>query len=146
MTWALCFACGEIKFGAICPCPACSVATSGDMTLDILFSDHYLAKETLEQFGHIVRAIQEEAGDPQFGFYAFLYHVSRNYPDLLQYETSPQGAQQIAALLAPLDLPRVDVMPGRTAASDGESEQGAEPRPGPQRRPWWQKWRRGGGP
>ena len=138
MTWALCFSCGEIKFGAICPCPTCGIATTGDLTLDILFSDHYLAKPTLEQFGGIVRTIQAEAGDPQFGFYAFLYHVSRQYPDLLSYETAPLGAQQIAALLAPLDLPRVELLPGLSAlTTDPEADAATRSKP------WWRLWNRG---
>ena len=35
MTMALCFNCGDIKFGAICPCPKCQAESSGDMELDI---------------------------------------------------------------------------------------------------------------
>jgi len=46
VTWALCLNCGEVKFGAICPCPKCNVESTGDMNLDIAFSDHHMAKET----------------------------------------------------------------------------------------------------
>ena len=54
MTWALCFNCGELKFGAYCPCPECQVASTGDMNLDLLFSDHYLTRATLGALGEMV--------------------------------------------------------------------------------------------
>jgi len=143
MTWALCFACGETKFGAICPCPQCGVASSGDMTLDILFSDHYLSPETLAQFGKVVKVIQEEAEDPALGLSAFLYHVTRTYPGLLTYEPSPQARQQFAALLAPLDLPPVVVQPGHRSPHEDQEEEGPEAPGRSQHKPWWQFWKRG---
>jgi len=39
MSLALCFNCGNVKFGALCECDKCGIASTGDMDLDILFSD-----------------------------------------------------------------------------------------------------------
>ena len=39
MTQALCLHCGEIKFGALCPCPQCQADSTGNVDLDIAFSD-----------------------------------------------------------------------------------------------------------
>ena len=48
MTWALCLNCGEKKFGAICPCPSCQAESTGDINLDIAFSDHHMSVETIK--------------------------------------------------------------------------------------------------
>jgi hypothetical protein len=45
MTWALCLNRGETKFGAIRPCRSCKTASTGDMSLDIAFSDHHVADD-----------------------------------------------------------------------------------------------------
>src|SRR5947208_1440674 len=58
MTWALCFNCGATKFGASCPCPECQRASTGDMGLDIAFSDHHWSEATLKAFGEVVRSLR----------------------------------------------------------------------------------------
>ena len=57
MTWALCLTCGDVKFGAICPCPNCGVSSTGNMQLDIAFSDHHLSRRTLDELGAVVAEI-----------------------------------------------------------------------------------------
>ncbi len=107
MTWALCFNCGSIKFGAVCPCPQCQVASTGDLRLDILFSTHHWRRETLEEFGSVVQAIQAAAGDRTLGFWAFIRHISDTYPEILQVELEPEARSTVDAILAGLVLPSV---------------------------------------
>ena len=80
MTWALCFNCGSTKFGALLPCPECQAASTGDISLDIAFSDHHMAVESLEEFGAVVRAIRQVCEDDQLRFWSFIYYVSTRHP------------------------------------------------------------------
>ena len=63
MTIALCFNCGHMKFGAICPCPECRIASTGNMNLDIAFSDHWMSVDTIRAFGEVIRAIRRVCDD-----------------------------------------------------------------------------------
>lgn len=111
MTWALCFSCGEIKFGAICPCPACEVASSGDMNLDIAFSDHRLSMRQLRHFGAVVEAINGVEFDPEARLVTFLTYITREHPDMLEIEVGPELQARCEATLASLDLPDIDDIP-----------------------------------
>lgn len=131
MTWALCFNCGQIKFGALCPCPICQVSSCGDVELDILFSDHHLARTTLEELGAVVALLREATDDAELRFAAFLYYVTHNHPELLDVTFTLDGEAKIEALLADLDLPSVTIRrpggfePRATSALPGR----APPRP-----------------
>ena len=81
MTWALCFNCGATKFGAICPCPQCGFTSTGDMNLDIAFSDHRLSEETLRAFGAVVGSIHRVCDDDHLRFWTFIHYVSTRHPD-----------------------------------------------------------------
>ena len=106
---ALCFGCGEIKFGAICPCPKCQVKSSGDMGLDIAFSDHHLDVETLKEFGGVIRAIQSGGGDPSTRFWAFIHFVSEQHPSILKVDLKPEMKVKVAEALRGVTLPPVTV-------------------------------------
>ena len=90
MTWAMCFNCGAIKFGAICPCIECEKTSTGDMNLDIAFSDHNMTKETLEAFGEVVRSIRKVCDDDELRFWSFIHYVSTRHPDILGVELSDE--------------------------------------------------------
>jgi hypothetical protein len=125
MTWALCMNCGSLKFGALCPCPQCQVASTGDEGLDILFSTHCWRRKTLEELGAVVQAIQTVSGDRMLGFWAFIQHVSDKYPEILHADLKPEVHSRVDAILAGLVLPSVML---RRA-------------PGTARcRPWWRFW------
>ena len=113
MTWALCLNCGDVKFGAICPCSGCGVESTGDMSLDIAFSDHHLGKETLEQFGAVVKAIHDVCDDDELCFWAFILYVSDNHPDILAAEIKPDLMQRVEQLLGGVALPVVTVREGQ---------------------------------
>src|SRR5262245_35907353 len=57
MTMAVCFKCGDIKFGAFVPCPKCAgmPQTEDELALSLAMTDHYFDMPTLEQMGASVR-------------------------------------------------------------------------------------------
>jgi hypothetical protein len=109
MTWALCLNCGETKFGAICPCPSCQVASTGDMSLDIAFSDHNMAVETLKEFGAVVRAIRRVCEEDELRFWSFMSFVSTYHAEILNVELDPEVAGRCAEVLARANPPPVVV-------------------------------------
>jgi len=141
MTNALCFSCGHVKFGALIPCNKCRSEPIGNVELAVVFTDHYLARSTLEQLGKVVATINSATEDEGLRFYSFIYYVSENHPVLLTYTPPPSAAEPIKSLLATVELPSVTLTPVgrglRDHASDSE-ETGKS-----QQRPWWQFWKRG---
>lgn len=109
MTMALCFNCGATKFGAICPCSECSVASTGDMNLDIAFSDHRMSVETLSAFGLVIRAIQQVCEDDQLRFWSFIRYVSINHEAILAVNLPPEQQAACDAVLAQANPPPVMV-------------------------------------
>lgn len=57
MTVAVCFKCGEFKFGAFSPCQSCGVvpATEDDLAYSLAMTDHYFKEPTLKQMGDAIR-------------------------------------------------------------------------------------------
>ncbi len=100
MTIALCFSCGETKFGAICPCPHCEVNSSGDISLDISFSDHRLSIQTLEAFGKVIQSIRQVCDDGNLRFWSFIRYVSLHHSDLLGVEMSEANTKRCDEILA----------------------------------------------
>jgi hypothetical protein len=137
MTDALCFFCGNVKFGALVPCPKCGQPSPDDMQLNITFSDHYMARSTLEQFGEVIRAINDAEPDPGARFWTFMHYVSTEHPDIMRVELHGPAAQEIPAKLARLTLPSVEKKPGRRQIDWDEARETAGKKPS-----WWQFWRR----
>lgn len=131
MTMALCFNCGRTKFGAICPCPECSIASTGDMNLDITFSDHRMSVATIGAFGEVVRAIRRVCVDDQLRFWSFIRYVSVHHSDILSVEQPPEQLAACDAVLARAQPPQVAVEESslRSSHSLGEAK-----------RPWWRFW------
>ena len=123
MTMALCFNCGHTKFGAICPCPECNIASSGDMNLDIAFSDHRLSVATLGAFGDVVRAIRRVCDDDKLRFWSFIRFVSVNHPDILGVNMPPKQQAACDAVLARAHPPPVVVEESDRARFMREFEQ-----------------------
>lgn len=125
MTWALCLNCGETKFGAICACPACQTESTGDMALDIAFSDHRIAVETIKELGEVVRAIRRVCDDDELRFWSFVAFVSTNLPEILQVDLNPDAATRCGDVLARAQPPPVTMRepPGaRFARGPGAEE------------------------
>ena len=134
MTWALCLNCGEVKFGAICPCPKCNVESTGDMNLDIAFSDHHMAKETLRELGGVVAALHEASADDELCFWAFIRYISLHHSSILGVELKPEVQSKCDALLEQTRLPDVTMRP-----SPREQQEAKQKRNGKRR--WWQFWK-----
>jgi hypothetical protein len=124
MTWALCFSCGATKFGAICPCPQCHVSSTGDMQLDIAFSDHHLAVETLREFGEVVRAIRRVCEDDNLCFWTFICYVSTNHSSLLGVNMPPEQQERCREVLARAEPPPVTVREPESVRWRRDSEEG----------------------
>ncbi len=107
MTMALCFNCGELKLGALCPCPKCHVNSSGDMGLDIVFSDHHYHVDTLKEFGAVIRTIHAATNDPATRFWAFIQYVSEHHPDILKVALKPADQAKAAEVLRGVAFPPV---------------------------------------
>jgi hypothetical protein len=135
MTMALCFNCGHTKFGAICPCTKCDVASTGDFNLDITFSDHKLSVASLAAFGEVVRAIRRVCEDDQLRFWSFIRFVSVNHSDILGVEMSPEQQAECDAVLARANPPPVLIEESERARfmreleerGSGDAEPGAAP-------------------
>jgi hypothetical protein len=126
MTKALCFACGHTKFGAICACPECGVTSTGDMSLDIAFSDHWLSVATIAAFGEVVRAIRRECDDDQLRFWSFIRFVSVNHPDILGVNMPPEQQAACDDVLARAHPPPVAVEESDQARFMGDVKQRGE--------------------
>jgi hypothetical protein len=125
MTMALCFNCGHTKFGAICPCPECEVASTGDMQLDILFSDHNLSEKTLGEFGQVVRAIHTVCDNKELCFWAFIRFVSVQHANILSARLKAEIAMACDEILARANPPPVTVEESWQARPDREADEQA---------------------
>ena len=129
---ALYFNCGHTKFGAICPCPECGVASTGDMNLDITFSDHRMSVATLGAFGEVVRAIRRVCDDDRLRFWSIIRYVSVHHSDILGVEQPPEQQVACDAVLARAQPPSV-------AVEESGIRRGSRPS-GQAKRPWWRFW------
>ena len=144
MTMALCMSCGNVKFGAICPCPECGVASTGDMGLDIAFSDHRLDVATLKELGGVVRAIrgtcQSAGAGDDVQFWSFITYISTHHPSILTATPPPELAPRANDVLGRTRVPNVTLRPSRLRGTAGPAGDG-----GGSGRQWWQFWKRGDG-
>lgn len=106
MTMALCFDCGNIKFGAICPCPECGTSSTGDIGLDILFSDHNFSVESLEQAGQLIRNLRK-LGDRDTAFWAFMQYISTHHANLLTITLNEPMLTRANDLLKSVEIPKI---------------------------------------
>jgi len=89
MTKALCLNCGHTKFGAITPCPECNVASTGDMNLDVTFSEHRISISTISELGKVIQDIRRVCKNDKLRFKSFIRYVSLNHPSILSLEQPP---------------------------------------------------------
>ena len=109
MTMALCFNCGEMKFGAFFPCEECQTNSSGKIHLGLTFSDHIFSISTLEQFGAVIKEIHAHCDDPNKSFYAFIHYISENYNAGFQVDLNADEKAQIMELLNSCTFPSIEI-------------------------------------
>jgi hypothetical protein len=122
MTWAMCLSCGDIKGSALVPCSNCNAPATGNLALDIAFSDHRIPRETLRELGGIVRAIHRICEVDSLCFWSFLRYVSIHYPTILEIELKDDVKQDVANVLAHLEHPRMSLTHHPTEFSPAHSE------------------------
>jgi hypothetical protein len=91
------------------------VESTGDVQLDIRFSDHHYEYETLLQFGAVVRGIHARCGDAEICFWAFIHYVSRSHPTILRVTLETGMAKSVEEVMRGVELPEV-VVQARAAA------------------------------
>jgi hypothetical protein len=66
MTIAVCVNCGEMKLGALVPCPACKLTPSDgdDFLYAMVLSDHHLSVDVLQQVSRAMKAGQPRPSLP----------------------------------------------------------------------------------
>jgi hypothetical protein len=102
MTTALCLNCGELKWGALCPCKKCNIRTT-----DIRFSDHYLKRDVLQQLGNVLRLIDQKDVPREIKERVFLYFVSIKIPELVCVQIEDDLKQQVVDIYNQMDLPDI---------------------------------------
>jgi hypothetical protein len=67
MTVAICYKCGEFKFGAFTPCAKCGAMPQNedDLALSLAMTDHYFDEPTLKQMGAKVKDGTPPRLDPE---------------------------------------------------------------------------------
>ncbi|MBE0515440.1 MULTISPECIES: hypothetical protein [Sulfurimonas] len=109
MSLALCFNCGNVKFGALCECDKCGIASTGDMDLDILFSDWHFSEDVLSKFGNVIVQIQQNTNDKNLAFWTFLKFISNEYPKILSIDVDERLVNEVEQILAELQIERFEI-------------------------------------
>lgn len=109
MTLAICLSCGERRFGALVPCRSCGQSSTGDVDLDVMFSEHRMSPKTLDGFSTVVALIKEESPNAEVGLWSFLKHVSDTYPDVLTIDVPAGLTTEVSATLERVPFPGVTV-------------------------------------
>jgi hypothetical protein len=111
------------------------MASTGDMGLDIAFSDHRMSKQSLEELGAVVAAIHKASHDDKLCFWTFIRYIALNYPTILGVELKPELERDCDQLLQGIRLPSVTISPSpREELMANINSKG--------RRRWWQFWKR----
>ena len=121
MTQALCFHCGNTKFGALLPCMKCGGGPSDNIELDIAFTDHNMSDSSIEAFGRIIQSINAVTDDPATRFWAFIHYVSEEHPSILRVDLDEEQTRQLRMLLETIEIPRVVVEPSPMARLRGDA-------------------------
>ena len=122
MTIALCLNCGEMKFGALCPCPRCEAGSSGNMELDIVFSDHNLTEDTLKGLGVVLEHFHTKTQDPAVAFWSLIRYISENHENILQVPVPDKFADQVSEIYSDEEIPEVLIKPSYPASEPEEDK------------------------
>jgi|TARA_B100001964_G_scaffold237060_1_gene299880 hypothetical protein len=108
MTAALCFNCGEMKFGVLPACRHCKVQEAiAPMEVGIWFSDHHFTINTLKQLGIVIKEINSHCDDPMTCFTTFLYYISQNVSDGPTLDLKEKQKEEIESILTKCTLPDI---------------------------------------
>jgi hypothetical protein len=110
MTLALCLFCGSFKMGALVPCPHCGRGPTGELALDISFTDHYYPPETLKALSGNLRLIHAVAPTPELALWCFLDFVAE-HNSWLRVNIPGHLKPQIKTLRDAVPLPPIVLQP-----------------------------------
>jgi len=105
MTWAMCLNCGDIKCGALIPCSTCDAPATGNIALDIAFSDHRIPRDKLLELGAVVGEIHRICEDRSLCLWTFLQYVSLHHPAILAIDLKDEAKDAVTNVLARLNIP-----------------------------------------
>jgi hypothetical protein len=111
MTWAMCLNCGDIKGGALIPCSKCEAPATGNLALDIAFSDHRIPREKLLELGSVVSEIHRICKDESLCLWTFLQYVTLHHPSILEINLEAEAKVAVAGVLSQLNTPPLTVSP-----------------------------------
>jgi hypothetical protein len=115
MTKALCLNCGEIKWGALIPCPHCGAPDCGDMDINIYFSDHNFKVDNLEKIGTILKEVVKiDEKDKVVLFWTFMKYMADNYPNIvkklnLELATQPERIKKVEKHIKELEIGKMKI-------------------------------------
>ncbi len=112
MTWAMCLNCGDIKCGALIPCSKCEAPATGNLALDIAFSDHRIPREKLVELGSIVGEIHRVCSDQSLCLWTFLQYVTLHHPSILEIDLKDEAKDAVQSVLARLNNPPLSISTG----------------------------------
>ncbi len=107
MTTALCLSCGDLKFGAFCECSNCGFTSSGNMQVDMTFSDHNYDPQTLSAFGKVIKAIAKETTRAELRYLAFLLYITKYFPEILEVKPPANLMEELEALIESMVFPAI---------------------------------------
>ena len=117
MTWAMCLSCGDIKCGALIPCSKCEAPATGNIALDIAFSDHRIPREKLLELGSVVSEIHRICDDESLCLWTFLQYVTLHHPAILEIDLKDQAKDAVENILARLKTPTLSVTSGELSST-----------------------------
>lgn len=121
MTWAMCLSCGDIKYGALVPCSKCESPPTGNIALDIAFSDHRIPREKLLELGSIVSEIHRICNDESLCLWTFLQYVTLHHPTILEIDLKDEARDAVENVLARLNVPPLSVTSGELSSTPSSS-------------------------
>lgn len=110
--------CGAVKWGALNPCPKCEAGSTGNIPLDIAFSDHYMSHETILNFGAVLSELTSFTNDRTLAAAAFLEYVSREHPEILTVEYPQTTIARLEPLLRQVTVKRFEVKEGYSLTNE----------------------------
>jgi hypothetical protein len=75
--------------------------------VDILFSDHFHATESLEEAGAVIKIIRNASTDSNESHWAIMQYLSTQFPDILTVRLKDPVLQRVTQLLGSIQLPPV---------------------------------------
>lgn len=104
MTWAMCLNCGDIKGGALVPCSKCDAPATGNLALDIAFSDHRIPRDKLLELGSVVSEIHRICEDRSLCLWTFLQYVTLHHPSILEIDLKAEAKDAVEQVLSRLNV------------------------------------------